>query len=102
MRYLYPLYFLVFLTSLKTLKSQSSVQDCVGAIAVCQNIYVQNSSFSGEGNFPNEITGGCLIEGEVNDVWYIVQVSSPGNLNFIISIAVIRSFFSQVELQLFR
>lgn len=85
MRYLYPLYFLVFLTSLKTLKSQSSVQDCVGAIAVCQNIYVQNSSFSGEGNFPNEITGGCLIEGEVNDVWYIVQVSSPGNLNFIIS-----------------
>jgi hypothetical protein len=69
MRYLYTLYFLVFLTFLKPLKSHSSVQDCIGAIAVCQNIYVQNSSFSGEGNFPNEITGGYLLEGEVNDVW---------------------------------
>lgn len=77
--------FLVLLLSFSPVKSQTSVQDCIGAIPVCQEIYVQNSSFSGVGNIPDEISTGCLADGENNDVWYIFQVSNSGSLNFIIS-----------------
>jgi len=57
-----------------------TVQDCWGAIPVCQNVYSQANSYSGEGNYPNEIptTGGCpgncLLSGEKNDVWYVFTV----------------------------
>ncbi len=62
-------------------------QDCLGAIFVNQPIYIQNNSFSGEGNYPNEInTAGCpascLLVGEKNDVWYILHIQSIGNLCF--------------------
>ena len=60
-------------------------QDCLGAIPVCQNIYTQNNSYNGQGNYPNEITSGCLDNGELNDVWYTVNVVSSGNLNFLVS-----------------
>tara|TARA_B100000683_G_scaffold96927_1_gene95759 strand:+ start:4618 stop:6261 length:1644 start_codon:yes stop_codon:yes gene_type:complete len=62
-------------------------QDCLGAIPVCQNLYVQNMSFSGEGNFPNEINSStsCLTTGEKNDVWYIFTIQQSGNLCFSIT-----------------
>lgn len=72
-------------------------QDCMGAIPVCQNIYNQNNSFSGTGNYPGEIPdysganstdncpNNCLLDGELNDVWYIFTVQSSGNLNFTIT-----------------
>lgn len=72
-------------------------QDCMGAIPVCQNVYNQNNSFSGTGNYPGEIPdyagalsdnncpNNCLLDGELNDVWYIFTVQSSGNLNFTIT-----------------
>ena len=59
-------------------------QDCINAIPICQNIYVQNDSYVGEGAIPDEITPSisCLSGGEVNDVWYIFTVSSAGMLSF--------------------
>ena len=63
-------------------------QDCLGAIPVCQDTYYQQNSYSGTGNYPNEIpTGGgcpgnCLLVGERNDVWYIFTVQSSGDLGF--------------------
>jgi gliding motility-associated-like protein len=44
-------------------------------------------SYSGEGNFPNEINNGssCLGSGELNDVWYTFTVQASGNLNFTIT-----------------
>ena len=63
-------------------------QDCMGAIPVCQNSYFQNNSYSGTGNYPNEINSGggtCLLSGEKNDVWYIFTVISGGNLSFVIN-----------------
>ncbi len=68
-----------------------TVQDCWGAIPVCQNVYSQANSYSGEGNYPNEIptTGGCpgncLLSGEKNDVWYVFTVQQSGNLSFTIT-----------------
>ncbi len=72
-------------------------QDCLGAIPVCQNVYPQSNSYSGEGNYPDEIQpthtpysddmcpGNCLLAGELNDVWYIFTVQTSGNLSFTIS-----------------
>lgn len=70
-----------------------TVQDCMGAIPVCQDIYVEVNSYSGEGHYPNEIyedlpcnqacPGSCLA-GETNSVWYIWTVQSSGLLRLTI------------------
>ncbi|PKP27390.1 MAG: hypothetical protein CVU06_02150 [Bacteroidetes bacterium HGW-Bacteroidetes-22] len=64
-----------------------TVQDCLGAIAVCQGIYDQGTAFSGVGNYAQEIdpTLSCLGSGEKNDVWYVITVQSSGNLSFTIT-----------------
>lgn len=66
-------------------------QDCMGAIPVCQYTYSQSNSYSGTGNYPNEIStvsgcpGNCMGAGEKNDVWYIFTVQTGGNLSFTIT-----------------
>lgn len=62
-------------------------QDCLNAIPICQNVYSTVISYSGEGNYPNEINSGssCLLSGELNDVWYTFTVQQSGNLNFLIT-----------------
>ena len=57
-----------------------TVQDCPGAIPVCEGYYYQPNSFTGTGNYPNEIAVGyncstneCMNAGEKNDVWYIIN-----------------------------
>jgi hypothetical protein len=70
-----------------------TVQDCLGAIPVCQEIYVEENSYSGDGNYHNEIyedlpcdgacPGSCLA-GEINSVWYILTVQESGLLRMII------------------
>ena len=71
-----------------------TVQDCMGAIAVCQDVYVEENSYSGDGNYNNEIynpggdcttdcPGSCL-DGEQNSVWYIFTVQVGGLLRFTI------------------
>lgn len=64
-----------------------SVQDCGGAIPICQNVYSTTASYSGEGNITGEISSGisCLGSGELNDVWYTFTVTQSGNLNFTIT-----------------
>ncbi len=63
-------------------------QDCLGAIPVCQEIYIQPNSYVGTGNYPNEIPLGpgcptnCMQNGEKNDVWYIFTVQTGGLLGF--------------------
>ena len=80
--------FLVLLSGCQlTLYSQApTIQDCLGAIAVCQQEYVQTSVFSGYGSF-NEIqdASGCpysCMDGEKNSVWYIVTCQSSGMMSF--------------------
>jgi gliding motility-associated-like protein len=62
-------------------------QDCVNALPVCQNVFVQPNSYQGEGVNPNEINPGpsCLGSGERNDVWYIFTVQTSGQLGFSIT-----------------
>jgi gliding motility-associated-like protein len=67
--------------------SQQPEQDCINAIPVCQNIYFQNNSYAGGGAMPNEINGNisCLLSGELNSVWYIFTVQTPGDVCFSIT-----------------
>ena len=66
-------------------------QDCMGAIPVCDSFYVQPNSYTGQGNYPYEIpTGGgcpgnCMLDGEKNDVWYIITVQTDGDMGFVIT-----------------
>jgi len=38
-----------------------TVQDCEGAIPICQNSYSEATAFSGQGNYPTEINSGTLM-----------------------------------------
>lgn len=68
-----------------------TVQDCDGAIPLCFATYSTVVSYSGTGNYPNEIstTGGCpancLLSGEKNDVWYTFTVQNSGTVSFAIT-----------------
>ena len=59
-----------------------TVQDCDGAIAVCNSSYSEGSSYTGEGNYPNEIPSTSCLGGETNSVWYIFTVQTSGDLSF--------------------
>lgn len=79
----------VFCFSIACINAQvPTVQDCLGAIQICDTVYYQPNSFTGTGNYPEEIptTGGCpgncMLSGELNDVWYRVSIQSDGYLGF--------------------
>lgn len=62
-------------------------QDCLGAIAICQNTFTESNAYSGTGNYLNEIDTviSCLKSGEKNDVWYTFSVQTSGSLCFTIT-----------------
>ena len=62
-------------------------QDCLGAIAICQNTFTESNAYSGTGNYLNEIdtVTSCLKSGEKNDVWYTFSVQTSGSLCFTIT-----------------
>jgi len=68
-------------------KMVSPEQDCIAAIPLCDSVYVQTNSYSGQGLIQNEIdpSASCLLSGEKNDVWYTFTVQASGILNFSIT-----------------
>jgi hypothetical protein len=67
-------------------KLPPTVQDCLGAIPVCQPVYSTLISYVGHGNVYPEIhnDGVCplCMDGEKNDVFYIITVQTDGLLRF--------------------
>jgi len=65
-----------------------SVQDCIGAIPICQSTYNEVNAYSGIGNVLDYYgTGSCLpnnlcLTSETNSVWYTFQVQTSGVLDF--------------------
>ena len=79
------LFFVTVLLSVQLFAQVPTNQDCGGAIPVCQNVYNQNNSYSGTGNYPTEINSlnSCLGgAGEVNSVWYVFTAQTNGNVCF--------------------
>jgi len=64
-----------------------TVQDCLGAIPICQNVYSTTTSYFGMGNYPNEVSlNNCLyLGGESNSVWYVFTVQTSGVFRFILT-----------------
>jgi gliding motility-associated-like protein len=78
----------IFLVSLTPflLRAQPTIQDCLGAIPVCQDLYVENESPSGDGNINNEIINGeTCTAGELNSIWYVFTANEDGLLGFLIT-----------------
>lgn len=63
-----------------------TVQDCLGAIPVCQPVYTTTNSYVGHGNIYPEIHSNSIcplcMDGEKNDVFYIITVQNTGILRF--------------------
>lgn len=78
------LFLLIVILSATTYAQNPTEQDCLGAIPICQNKYQTVTSYSGTGNYPNEINDNtsCLTVGEKNNVWYIFTVQTSGKVNF--------------------
>jgi gliding motility-associated-like protein len=67
----------------------ASPMDCIGAIPLCHEYYVEPTPFAydGEGNYPNEIYDvfyeDCILY-EDNGIWYIFTAQTSGNFRFTI------------------
>lgn len=83
---------LLFLLSFSAVQAQTpTVQDCAGAIPICQLVYTDTAAYSGTGSFPNEINSAnsCLGgAGEINSVWYETTIQSSGNFGFTLTPSV--------------
>lgn len=63
-----------------------TIQDCLGAIPVCQETYEEAESPSGTGNYPNELLSGqTCTDGELNSIWYVFTANANGSLGFLIT-----------------
>lgn len=63
----------------------SSIQDCLGAIPVCQQIYVEDKSPFGFGNV-NEVNGAIDCNPiESNSIWYVFTVNKAGKFGFLLT-----------------
>ncbi len=80
-------FFLCFFSWGMLLKAQvPTVQDCLGAIPVCQTTYTETLSPVGAGNFPNEIHAGVsCVQAETNSIWYTFTTDVDGQFGFVIS-----------------
>ncbi len=80
--------FLLLLLTFSVKAQTPTTQDCLGAIAVCDYIYVEDSTAAGFGNYFEIPYGGngCpddhCMDGERNSRWYIFTVIESGNLRF--------------------
>ena len=75
-----------FPAAAQPLTGTPTVQDCLGAIPVCQAVYSTTASYTGHGNVYPEIRANSLcplcMDGEKNDVFYIITVQTSGILRF--------------------
>ncbi len=77
---------LLFLFHVAAKAQTPTVQDCLGAIPVCQPVYVENTSPVGDGNYNNEINVNIsCTAGEDNSIWYVFTVSENGELGFVLT-----------------
>jgi gliding motility-associated-like protein len=79
-------YFFLLLTPVFLQAQTPTVQDCAGAIPICQDVYHEANSYLGSGNYPDEIdTVPSCTDGEINDVWYTFTAQTTGSFSFVIT-----------------
>lgn len=63
-----------------------TIQDCLGAIPICQPIYTEDKVANGFGNYTDEINRdiSCLAH-EENAIWYTFTVNETGDFGFVLT-----------------
>ena len=64
---------------------QPAQQDCNGAVPVCEEQYYQPNSYSGNNGSDIVPATSCLLDGEINNSWYVFTAETNGVLSFYIS-----------------
>jgi len=85
MNKLFQLSSLALFLSVAAKAQTPTAQDCLGAIPVCQPVYMENTSPSGDGNYDNEINMNISCTSELNSIWYVFTVNQNGSLGFLIT-----------------
>lgn len=69
-----------------SVSAQITNTDCIGATAICNNIYVESIVPADNGLFPSEINPqiSCGGGGEVLNIWYTFTVNKTGKFGFLI------------------
>lgn len=62
-----------------------TIQDCLGAIPICQQIYTEEQSPSGTGNYFEISGGGTCATSETNSIWYTFTTNQSGQFGFVIT-----------------
>ena len=92
----YNLFFLlVFLSAFKNVYSQATASDCVNAVNICTNanfaidpngsgnvLELDNNPISNPSTNPASGNSGCLLAGELNPTWMVINIATSGNLEF--------------------
>ncbi|MEM6966228.1 MAG: gliding motility-associated C-terminal domain-containing protein [Bacteroidota bacterium] len=85
---LLPLFLLFF--GKTALGQTPTIQDCLGAIPICTEVYTETTAPSGAGNYANEINGTsqggiCCMDAELNSIWYTFTVNQSGDFGFVLT-----------------
>ncbi len=80
------LFFFIALFAFSSYGQTPTVQDCLGAIPICQNQYSQTSAYPGDGNYDSEINENIsCLDNEYYSVWYIFTAQTTGYFRFAIT-----------------
>lgn len=81
-----PFFALGMILFLSALKAQNaSIQDCIGAIPICQKIYVESQAPEGRGNIDEINPDFNCMRVESNSIWYSFTVNNSGNFGFLLT-----------------
>jgi len=75
----------LFLISNYTFAQAPTIQDCLGAIPVCQDIYFETNAPIGNGTVTESTSFDGCVPLEENSIWYTFTVNQSGDFGFLIT-----------------
>ncbi|MCB0686843.1 MAG: gliding motility-associated C-terminal domain-containing protein [Saprospiraceae bacterium] len=80
----------IILSILPGIAQVPTIQDCLGAIPICTEVYEEMNAPRGSGNYANEIHGindGGIVcmDDERNSIWYTFTVNKEGDFGFVLT-----------------
>ncbi len=77
--------FLGFPLIVPLFSQEASIQDCLGAIPVCQEVYVEDRAPIGFGNTMDYDGENVCLVNENNSIWYTFTVNQTGQFGFVLT-----------------
>jgi gliding motility-associated-like protein len=65
--------------------SAQTNQDCLGAVEVCQTMFIDDNPPLGTGTIDNEVDGAAAcVDSEINSIWFTFTADQDGDIGFLI------------------